>query len=47
MLQFEIRDFKYLSRSMKSEVVISDPEVLVGNKEVTVELNFPEMLLSD
>jgi len=33
IVQFDFRDFKYLSNVMKTQVIIDDPEVMVGLKE--------------
>lgn len=47
ILQFDIRDFKYLSNVMRTEIVIDDLDVLAGIKDTSIEINFPDLLKSD
>lgn len=47
IVQFDFRDFKYLSNVMKNQVIISDPEVIVGLKDARIELELPALLESD
>jgi len=47
IVQFDFRDFKYLSNVMKTQVVVDDPDVIVGLKEASIELDFAALLLSD
>ena len=47
IVQFEFRDFKYLSHVKKTIVKITDPQVVVGAKPATIELDFSALLESD
>jgi hypothetical protein len=47
IVQFEFRDFKFLSNVMKTQVIIDDPQVMVGLKEASIELDFNALLESD
>lgn len=47
IVQFEFRDFKYLTNVMKTQVIIDDPEIMVGLKEASIELDFAALLDSD
>lgn len=46
-MQFDFRDFKYLSNVMKTQVTITDPEVMVGAKTASIELDFKALVESD
>ncbi len=47
IVQFDFRDFKYLSNVMKTQVTIRDPEVIVGLKNASIELDFKALVESD
>jgi len=47
IVQFDFRDFKYLSNVMKTQVTITDPEVMVGVKNASIELDFKALVESD
>ena len=47
VVQFELRDFKYLSNVYKAQVRISDPLVMAGQKSAAVEIDFGALLESD
>ena len=47
IVQFEFKDFKYLSHVKKTSVKITDPQVMVGVKPATIELDFSALLESD
>lgn len=47
IVKFDFRDFKYLSNVMTTQIVISDPEVLVGLKSASIEVDFPGLVESD
>lgn len=47
IVRFDFRDFKYLSNIMKTQIVIDDPEVMVGLKDASIELDFAALLESD
>lgn len=47
IVRFDFRDFKYLSSVMKTQIIIDDPEVMVGLKEASIELDFAALLESD
>lgn len=47
IVKFDFRDFKYLSNVMKTEVVIDDPDVIVGLKPASIELDFAALMQSD
>lgn len=47
IVQFEFKDFKYLSNVMKTQVIITDPEVMVGLKNASIELDFAALIDSD
>jgi len=40
IVSFEFRDWKYLSNVKKTQQIITDPEVLTGQKENSIELDF-------
>jgi hypothetical protein len=44
IVQFDFRDFKYLSNVMKTQVTIRDPEVIVGIKNASIELDFKALV---
>jgi hypothetical protein len=44
IVQFEFRDFKYLSNVMNFKTIITDPEVMVGLKDASIELDFAALL---
>lgn len=44
IVQFDFRDFKYLSNVMKTQVLIDDPEIMVGLKDASIELDFAALL---
>lgn len=46
-MRFDFRDFKYLSNVMKTQIIIDDPEVMVGLKDASIELDFSALLASD
>lgn len=46
-MQFDFRDFKYLSNVRKTQVIIDDPEIMVGLKDQSIELDFAALLQSD
>jgi len=46
-VRFGIRDWKYLSNVYKTEQVVSDPEVLAGTKEQSIEIDFSQLEASD
>lgn len=46
-VQFEFRDFRYLSKSRKFKTTVRDPLVMVGLKNASIEIDFSAMLASD
>lgn len=44
IVQFEFRDFKYLSNVLNFQTKITDPEVMVGLKDASIELDFAALL---
>ncbi len=47
IVRFDFRDFKYLSNIMKTQIIVDDPEVMVGLKDASIELDFAALLESD
>lgn len=41
VVAFDLRDMKWLSEKQRFEVIVTDPEVLVGLKEATLNIDFP------
>ena len=45
--EFAFRDFKYLSQNISFLHIITDADVLVGNKEATFDIDFKKLVNSD
>jgi hypothetical protein len=46
-LAFDFRDWKYLSQHIRKSVTIKDADIIVGNKEGEIEVDFSEATKSD
>lgn len=46
-MHFNIRDMKYLSNSNETIWTTTDPEVMNGQKEMEIELNFNDLTTQD
>ena len=46
-VQFTLFDWKWLSNYKYFTIIITDPEELVGNKEVSIPIDFPALETSD
>jgi hypothetical protein len=47
IVSFDFRDMKYLSNAIKTQQIVTDPEVITGVKEQTIELDFSKLEQSD
>jgi hypothetical protein len=47
LVQFEFRDFRYLSKSRKFKTTVKDPLVMVGMANSSIEVDFSALLASD
>ena len=47
IVSFDFRDMKYLSNVIKTQQVVTDPEVFTGLKENSIELDFSKLEQSD
>ena len=47
MVTVDLRDMKWLSHSLRFKVNTSDPDVIVGNKEGTIDIDFSKAQESD
>lgn len=47
IVSFEFRDWKYLSNVRKTQQIITDSDVLTGQKENSIELDFSKLEESD
>lgn len=47
IVSIDFRDMKYLSNSIQTQQVVTDPEVIAGLKEHSIELDFSKLAASD
>lgn len=44
---FDVRDFKYLSNIERFSKKITDPEIIIGKKNDTIEIDWPKIVSQD
>lgn len=47
IVSFDFRDMKYLSNAIRTQQIVTDPEVITGLKEASIELDFSKLEESD